>query len=113
MLAGSMPNFVTPSRFVDTATKCCRTARSSPSLRRHQTRAEWALANVSIVVKVLEETMNRVSSGARSRVPSTRSVPSTLETKRNVMWRRLTFRFVPNVDGTDLVEGTRDLAPEE
>src|SRR5207245_1152500 len=85
MLAGSMPNFATPSPFVDTATKCCRTARSSPSLRRHQTRAEWALVSVSIVVKVLEQTMNRVSSGSRSRVASTRSVPSTLETKRNVM----------------------------
>jgi hypothetical protein len=42
---------------------------------------------VSRVVKVLEETMNRVSSGSRSRVSSAKSVPSTLETKRNLISR--------------------------
>jgi len=35
------------------------------------------------------ETMNNVSAGSRSRVASTKSVPSTLDTKRNVMARSL------------------------
>ena len=45
-------------------------------------RAEW-------VVKVFEETMNSVSVGSRSRVASTKSAPSTLETNRNVIARSL------------------------
>ena len=48
-------------------------------------RAVWALVIVSRVVKVFDETMNSVSAGSRSRVASTKSVPSTLETKRKVM----------------------------
>ena len=44
----------------------------------------WALVIVSSVVKVFDETMNSVSAGSRSRVASTKSMPSTLETKRNV-----------------------------
>ena len=43
--------------------------------------------SVSRVPKVFEEMMNSVSSAARSRVASTKSVESTLETKRNVMSR--------------------------
>ena len=53
-----------------------------------QSRAVRALVIVSSVVKVFEETMNSVSAGSRSRVASTKSVPSTLETKRKVMSRR-------------------------
>ena len=54
---------------------------------RSTSRAEWALVMVSRVVKVLEATRKRVSSGSRSRVASTKSVPSTLETKRKVRSR--------------------------
>ena len=35
------------------------------------------------------------------------------EALRHYSRRHMTFRFVSNVDGTDLVEGTRDLDPEE
>ncbi len=67
-----------------------RSAWRPPSRRRpgpasDQARAVWALVIVSSVVKVFEETMNSVSAGSRSRVASAKSVPSTLETKRNVM----------------------------
>ena len=44
---------------------------------------------VSSVVKVFDEIMNNVSSGSRSRVASTKSVPSTFDTKRNVRPRSL------------------------
>ena len=54
-----------------------------------QARAVAALVIVSSVVKVFEETMNSVSAGSRSRVASAKSVPSTLETKRNVRSRSL------------------------
>jgi hypothetical protein len=47
------------------------------------------LVIVSSVVKVFEEMMNSVSAASRSRVASTKSVPSTLDTKRNVMARSL------------------------
>jgi len=47
------------------------------------------LVSVSSVVKVFEQTMNRVSAESRSRVASAKSVPSTFETKRNVISRRL------------------------
>ena len=40
---------------------------SSPSAATHQARAEWALVSVSSVVKVLDEMMNSVSAGSRSR----------------------------------------------
>jgi hypothetical protein len=48
-----------------------------------------AFVIVSSVVKVFEETMKSVSSGSRSRVASAKSVPSTLETKRNAISRAL------------------------
>ncbi len=35
------------------------------------------------------------------------------EALRSYSRRDMTFRFVSNVDSTDLVEATRDLAPEE
>ena len=44
----------------------------------------FALVIVSSVVKVFDEMMNSVSAGSRSRVASAKSVPSTLETNRNV-----------------------------
>ena len=82
-----MPNAATPFRFVETATKWRATARSSRSWRTHQSRAACALVSVSSVVKVFEQTMNSVSAGSQPRSASTRSVPSTLETKRHSMRR--------------------------
>ena len=89
MFAVSMPNLVTSAALVDTATKCRATARSSPSVRRLQSRAAWALVSVSWVVKVFDDTTKSVSAGSRSRVDSTKSAPSTLETKRSVRRRSL------------------------
>ena len=86
MFAVSMPNFATRSALVDTATKCLATA-SSPSEAVIQSRADVALVSVSSVPNVLEEMMNSVSAGFRSRVASTKSVESTLDTNRNVMSR--------------------------
>jgi hypothetical protein len=84
-----MPNSCTFSALVDTATKCLATASSFPSAATTQSRAEWALVSVSSVVKVLDEMMNRVSAGSRSRVASTKSVESTLDTNRKVISRSL------------------------
>ena len=88
MFAVSMPNSATRSALVDTATKCLAIASSLPSSPTTQSRAEWALVRVSSVPNVLDEMMNSVSSAARSRVASTKSVESTLDTNRNVMSRR-------------------------
>ena len=52
-----------------------------------QSRAEVALVSVSSVPNVSEEMMNSVSSGSRSRVASTKSVESTLDTNRNTRSR--------------------------
>ena len=87
MLAVSIPKSATPSALVDTATKCLAIAASSPRAASVHSRAEWALVIVSSVEKVFEETMNSVSSAARSRVASTKSVASTLDTNRKVMSR--------------------------
>ena len=54
-----------------------------------QSRALWAFVIVSSVVKVFDETMHSVSAGSRSRVASTKSMPSTFDTKRNVRLRSL------------------------
>ena len=90
MLAVSIPNSDTFSAFVETATKCLATALTSPPSAVEQPwRALSALVIVSSVVKVFDETMKRVSAGSRSRVASTRSVPSTFDTKRNVIARSL------------------------
>ncbi len=79
-----MPNAATFSAFVETATKCRATAAlSPPSPSSSQRRADVALVIVSMVVKVLDATMNSVSAGSRSRSASCRSAPSTLDTKRN------------------------------
>ena len=80
MLSVSIPNSATFSALVETATKCLAMADSSVSELRAQSRADRALVIVSSVVNVLEETMNRVSAASRSRVASTKSVESTLET---------------------------------
>jgi hypothetical protein len=86
MLSVSIPNSDTPSALVETATKCLAIADSSPPRpASDHSRAVWALVIVSRVVKVFEETMKRVSSASRSRVASTKSVPSTFETKRKFM----------------------------
>ena len=93
MLAISMPNSETFAAFVETATKCLATAAPSPPRpASSHSRALAALVIVSSVVKVLEATMKRLSAGSRSRVASTRSVPSTLDTKRKVMARSLQWR---------------------
>ena len=70
-----MPNCVTASALVETATKCFATAFASPSWPMLQSRAARALVSVSRVVKVFEQTMNSVSAASRSRVASTKSVP--------------------------------------
>ena len=85
-----MPNFATSAALVETATKCLATALRRRRARRATSRARVrALVIVSSVVKVFDETMNSVSAGSRSRTASAKSVPSTLETKRNVRSRSL------------------------
>ena len=87
MLAVSMPNFATSAALVETATKCLATARSSLSVASDHARASLALVSVSSVVKVLDATMKSVSAASRSRVASTKSAGSTLDTKRTVRSR--------------------------
>ena len=85
-----MPNSDTFPALVETATKCLATAAASPSkARSDQSRALLALVIVSRVVKVFDATMNSVSAGSRSRVASTKSVPSMLDTNRKVSVRSL------------------------
>ena len=87
MLAVSIPNALTRSALVDTATKWLATASSVPRADTTQSRAELAFARVSSVPNVLEEMINNVSSGERSRTASTKSVESTFDTKRKLMSR--------------------------
>jgi hypothetical protein len=87
MFAVSIPNEATSSAFVETATKCRAIASSSPRASRTHARAVRAFVIVSTVVNVFEATTKSVSAGSRSRVASTKSVASTLETKRNVSER--------------------------
>src|SRR5262249_44889518 len=66
MFAVSMPNFFTSAALVETATKCLATDRSSPPRpATDQARAVRAFVIVSSVVKVLDDTMKRVSDGFR------------------------------------------------
>ncbi len=51
-----------------------------------------ALLIVSMVVKVLDATMKRVSAGSRSRTASCRSAPSTFDTNRKVIERSVNAR---------------------
>ena len=88
MLAVSMPNLETSFGVGGEGDEVLGDGGfGAPELARNQSRAECALVMVSSVVKVLEATMKRVSSGSRSRVASAKSVPSTLETKRKVRSR--------------------------
>jgi hypothetical protein len=92
MFSVSIPNCPTSSALVETATKCFAIASSPPPLPPpnppiNHARAERALVIVSTVVKVFELTMNSVFAGSRSCVASTKSVASTLETKRKVISR--------------------------
>ena len=90
MFAVSIPNSDTFAAFVETATKCLATALTSPPRpASSHWRALSAFVIVSSVVKVFDETMKSVSAGSRSRVASTRSVPSTFDTKRKVSARSL------------------------
>ena len=90
MFAVSMPNSDTLPALVETATKWRATAFASlPKAASDQSRAVCALVIVSSVVKVFDETMNSVSAGSRSRVASAKSVPSMLDTNRNVSVRSL------------------------
>jgi hypothetical protein len=59
--------------------------RARPS--RSQRLATPALVSVSVVVKVLETTMNRVVAGFRSRTVSRMSAGSMLDTNRQVSLR--------------------------
>src|SRR5919197_643215 len=88
MLAASIPNASTSAALVETATKWRATAASSRSAASAHSRAVRAFRIVSRVVNVLDETMNRVSTGSRSLVASAKSVPSTFETNRNTRSRR-------------------------
>ncbi len=97
MFAVSMPKASTSFAFVETATKCRAVALAGSPLAPEaflspassHFRAVCALVIVSSVVKVFELTMKSVSSGSRSRTASTKSVPSTFETKRKVIERSL------------------------
>ena len=84
----SMPNASTSSALVETATKWCRTG-SSPALAASppssQSRALRALVSVSSVVKVFEQTTNRVERGRGRRTASSTSTPSMFDTKRTSM----------------------------
>ena len=65
------------------------TSRRRRAPASDHSRAVRALVIVSSVVKVLDETMNSVSAGSRSRAASAKSVPSMFETKRKVRLRSL------------------------
>ncbi len=86
-----MPNLDTSAALVESATKCfgdrALVAAEGRRVERSQSRAVWALVSVSSVVNVFDATMKSVSSGSRSRVFSAKSLPSTLETKRETMSR--------------------------
>ena len=75
-----MPNSAALSSRVDTAAKCLGTA-VSPSAATTRARALAALAMVSCVVKVFDETMNSVRERSSGSSVSERSAPSTLATK--------------------------------
>ena len=63
----------------ETAAKCAGTA-AAPSRSCNQARAASALARVSWVLKVLEQTMNSVRAGSAEDSASTNCEPSTLAT---------------------------------
>jgi len=81
MFRVSMPKLETADALVETATKWRATAAGSRSAASSQLRAACALASVSWVVKVFEQTMKSVSAGSSARTASAKSVPSMFETK--------------------------------
>ena len=89
IFAVSIPNAATFSALVETATKCLLTAFSFFNVFNNHFRAEFAFVIVSNVVNVFDDTMNSVSAGSRSCVASTKSIPSTFDTYRNVSDRSL------------------------
>ena len=89
MFSGSMPNVVDLVCVRRDGDEVLRDRRLVAERVEAQARAERAFVIVSSVVNVFEETTKSVSSGARSRVASTKSVESTFETKRNVRSRRV------------------------
>ena len=85
MLVVSIPNSATFAALVETATKWRATTEvSPPKPARIHSRAVWALVMVSSVTNVFDEMMKSVSAGSNPATASAKSVPSTLETKRNV-----------------------------
>src|SRR5665213_2316791 len=75
-----MPKACTLSSAVESAQKCLPTAASPKALTIHA-RAVLAFVSVSIVVKVLDATMNKVVAGFRPFNLSAISAPSTFDTK--------------------------------
>ena len=80
---------VRATQFHDLIRRVAGALAKSPIVPAFQARALCALVIVSSVVKVFEETMKSVAVGSRSRIASTKSFPSTLDTKRNVSARSL------------------------
>jgi len=88
-LSDAIPKRVASAPLLDTATKCRATSASCPSSSSSQDRALRAFVRVSEVVNVLELTTNRVVSGSEACSTSSRSAPSTLDTKRRLSRRSL------------------------
>ena len=76
----AMPNLDVSERLVETAANC-RVTAVSPKAAFSHARADCAFIMVSMVVKVLEETMNSVRAGLRLFSVSARCAPSTFEMK--------------------------------
>ena len=77
----SIPKAATASALVETATMWRATA-PSPRASVSQSRTTWALAMVSRVVKVLDDTTTRVVAGSRPERARSASAPSTLAMNR-------------------------------
>src|SRR5436190_16412750 len=80
----SMPNFVTSSSLVESATKCLAMNSGFLADLRNHSLAVAALVQVSAVVNVLLAMRNMVVSGTECLRASAIWVPSILETKNNV-----------------------------
>ena len=79
-----MPNFLTSPALVETATKCLATA-CSPKASISHLRQVLAFVIVSMVVNVLEETINSVVSGSILFKTSAQAVPSIFEIKKQLI----------------------------
>jgi hypothetical protein len=80
-----MPNAETALALVESAAKCSATCFGSPARSRNHERAVSALVMVSWVVKVFDATRNSVVPGFTFFSVSAMCVPSTLDTKWEVM----------------------------